>query len=141
MFILQLVPTWPLGYSVPDINITTANFLYGLAELGVPLLGDPNSGTSTGAMIPPYTMEPRNQTRCTSRTAYLDDIIHRPNLHLATEQIVTRILLHQTNASASGDQTRGGSGRFSTRASGVEVRPKNSCLAIIPTRDHNHISR
>ncbi|KAK1771700.1 alcohol oxidase [Phialemonium atrogriseum] len=69
------------------------NFLRGLAELGIPILYDPNRGIGMGAMIVPSSMTPTNQSRSDSRTSYLDGVIDRPNLHLATEQTVTRILI------------------------------------------------
>lgn len=50
-----------------------------------------------GAMIVPSSMTPTNQSRSDSRTSYLDGVIDRPNLHLATEQTVTRILIGKTD--------------------------------------------
>lgn len=70
-----------------------------MSELGIPLLDDPNSGLSSGAMIAPSSISSRNQTRVDSRTAYLDGVITRPNLHIAPGQTVTRILIDSTGSS------------------------------------------
>jgi choline dehydrogenase-like flavoprotein len=45
-------------------------------------------------------MSASNQSRMDSRRAYLDPVIHRPNLHLAVQQTVTRILV-ETNATTN----------------------------------------
>ncbi|KAM7199925.1 putative GMC oxidoreductase [Naviculisporaceae sp. PSN 640] len=70
------------------------NFLQGAAELGLPLVGDLNSGVSAGAMIVPASISAQNRSRVDSRTAYLgEEVIDRPNLHVATGCVVTKILL------------------------------------------------
>ncbi|KAK4160743.1 putative GMC oxidoreductase, partial [Cladorrhinum sp. PSN259] len=69
------------------------NFLQGLSEVGVPILSDPNVGVSAGASIAPASLNAKNQSREDSRRAYLDHIMDRPNLHLASQQTVTRILM------------------------------------------------
>lgn len=73
----------------------SANFLDGMTELGLPIAAEPNDGTCVGAMINPSSMSAQNQSRCDSRTAYLDPVIDRPNLHVATEQMVTQVLLEE----------------------------------------------
>jgi choline dehydrogenase len=91
-----------------------------MSELGVSLLDDPNAGVSAGAMIVPSTMSAQNQSRSDSRTAYLDGILNdRPNLHLASEQTVTRILTGTDSTSPNIDVPPFGRLR---RAYGVEVR-------------------
>lgn len=45
----------------------------------------------------PSSMSAHNQSRSDSRTSYLDPVIDRPNLHIATEQTVTRVLLRSAN--------------------------------------------
>jgi len=74
-------------------------FLQGVSELGIPLLNDPNSGISAGAMIAPSSISSKNQSRVDSRTAYLDGVISRPNLHVAPGQTVTRILIDPDGSS------------------------------------------
>ncbi|KAK4226759.1 putative GMC oxidoreductase [Podospora fimiseda] len=81
-----------VGYSNFFYN-QSANFLQGLSELGIPILDDPNIGISAGASIAPASMNTKKQSREDSRRAYLDHVLNRPNLHLASEQTVTRILM------------------------------------------------
>lgn len=61
------------------------------------MVAEPNDGTCVGAMINPSSMSAQNQSRCDSRTAYLDPVIDRPNLHIATEQMVTQVLLQEVD--------------------------------------------
>ncbi|KAI6081602.1 putative GMC oxidoreductase [Hypoxylon rubiginosum] len=68
------------------------NFLDGIHELGIPINEDINSGNATGAAIIPSSMLDMNQSRADARTAYLDPVIERPNLHLVTGYAVTRVL-------------------------------------------------
>jgi choline dehydrogenase-like flavoprotein len=62
-------------------------------------------------------MDPGNQSRSDARTAYLDTAIDRPNLHLASEQTVTRIWITKTNTPSTPVPPFG----QLRRASGVEV--------------------
>lgn len=97
-----------------------------MAEMGLPILSEPNEGTCVGAMINPSSMSAQNQSRCDSRTAYLDPVIDRPNLHVATEQMVTQVLLEEVDnpGSDAGDSTFG---RLQ-KAVGVEVcTAKRAC--------------
>jgi len=72
----------------------TGLFLEGLQELGIPILTDPNNGSAAGGMLLPYTINPDNQTRSYARTGYFDGFIDsRPNFHVATGQLVIRLLL------------------------------------------------
>ncbi|KAK4155418.1 GMC oxidoreductase-domain-containing protein [Chaetomidium leptoderma] len=91
----------PLEVTYPNFLYNQSlNFLRGLSELGVPLLADPNAGVAAGAMIAPASMSASNQSRMDSRRAYLDPVLHRPNLHLAVQQTVTRVLIG-TNGTAN----------------------------------------
>ncbi|OTA58336.1 GMC oxidoreductase [Hypoxylon sp. EC38] len=72
------------------------NFLEGIQELGIPANEDCNSGNATGATIVPSSMTTKNQSRSDARTAHLDGVLERPNLHLVTGYTVTRVL-HDTN--------------------------------------------
>lgn len=84
----------------------------------MPIPSDPNSGVGSGAFLSPSSMSAENQSRSDSRVAYLDPVIGRTNLHLATEQMVTRLLLQ-------GVETRGPNGTLNPnglqQAVGVEV--------------------
>ncbi|KAK0712144.1 GMC oxidoreductase-domain-containing protein [Apiosordaria backusii] len=83
----------PLQVGYPRFFYNSSkNFLEGVSELGIPILHDINAGISAGASIAPATINDRNQSRADSRRAYLDSVLNRPNLHLATQQTVTRIL-------------------------------------------------
>lgn len=98
-----------------------------MAEIGLPMLSEPNEGTCVGAMINPSSMSAQNQSRCDSRTAYLDPVIDRLNLHVATEQRVTQVLLEEMD--------NPGAGRLQ-KAVGVEVCPRkvfppNDCALTI----------
>ncbi|KAK2627695.1 hypothetical protein QTJ16_002341 [Diplocarpon rosae] len=72
-------------------------FLDGLQELGIPILTDPNNGTSAGGMLIPNSISPDNQTRSTARLGYYDNFQSRSNLHIASQQHVTRVLVSQQN--------------------------------------------
>ncbi|KAH9220253.1 hypothetical protein DL95DRAFT_358025 [Leptodontidium sp. 2 PMI_412] len=74
-------------------------FLDGLKELGIPILTDPNNGTAAGGMLIPDSISPDNQTRSSARLGYYDGFTDsRPNLHIASQQHVTRVLFNQQNA-------------------------------------------
>lgn len=90
--------------------------------MGLPMVSEPNDGTCVGAMINPSSMSAQNQSRCDSRTAYLDPVIDRPNLHVATEQMVTQVLLEEVDNPAAG----AGNSTFDRlqKAIGVEVCPR-----------------
>ncbi|OIW28820.1 alcohol oxidase [Coniochaeta ligniaria NRRL 30616] len=91
----------PVQVAYPNFIYEQSNsFLQGIASLGVPFLEDPNRGLVAGASIAPSSMHPLNQSRSDARTAYLDTS-NRDNLHIATQQTVTRILIGKNNATSS----------------------------------------
>ncbi|KAF3767359.1 hypothetical protein M406DRAFT_237359, partial [Cryphonectria parasitica EP155] len=115
--------TGPVQIAYPHfLYPQSANILQGFEQLGVPALADPNNGTGGGAFINPSSMSASNQSRCDARVAYLDPVINRANLHIATEQMVTRLLLEQ-----DADGT-------SQRAVGVEV-PQNATVNVTCTNE------
>lgn len=70
-------------------------FLDGLREIGIPILTDPNNGTAAGGMLIPDSISPDNQTRSSARLGYYDGFTDsRPNLHIASQQHVTRVILN-----------------------------------------------
>jgi choline dehydrogenase len=82
----------PFRSRIWNPNPLPANFLDGLSQLGLALLDDPNTGASAGASLAPSSITAQNQSRADSRSAYLDPVLRlRRNLHLASEQVVTRI--------------------------------------------------
>ncbi|RYP13492.1 hypothetical protein DL765_006867 [Monosporascus sp. GIB2] len=68
------------------------NFLKSMQELGILFNNDPNSGDPTGCSVIPSSMTLEEQARDDPRTAYLDPVVSRPNLHVLTGHSVTRIL-------------------------------------------------
>ncbi|KAK4192416.1 putative GMC oxidoreductase [Podospora australis] len=83
----------PVGVGYPSFFYNqSTKFLRGIHELGVPVLSDPNAGVAAGATIVPSSILAWNQSRADGRRSYLDPVLDRPNLHLATQQTVTRIL-------------------------------------------------
>lgn len=55
-----------------------------------------------GAFTSPSSIDARNQSRSDARVAYFDSVLDRPNLHVASEQRVTQILLEgQQQSTAS----------------------------------------
>ncbi|KAK4109615.1 GMC oxidoreductase [Canariomyces notabilis] len=84
----------PLSVIYPNFFYNqTTNFLRGAAELGLPIIHDPNTGIMAGAMVMPATMSATNQSRADGRRSYLDPVLDRPNLHLAVQQTVNSIHL------------------------------------------------
>ncbi|KAF7564101.1 hypothetical protein G7046_g39 [Stylonectria norvegica] len=71
----------------------SSNILRGFAELGLPIIGEPNNGRAAGAMIVPSSMDANDQTRFDARQAHFNPSVHRTNLHIATDQRVTRLVL------------------------------------------------
>lgn len=64
-------------------------------------------------------MTTKNQSRSDARTAYLDGVLERPNLHLITGYTVTRVLYDTNNATfPNSTYTSGATGLSIT---GVEV--------------------
>jgi choline dehydrogenase len=72
-------------------NDELENFLDGVHELGIPYNNEPNHGVATGASVIPSSLSAENQSRSDARTAYLDPVVSRPNLHVLTNYTVTRI--------------------------------------------------
>jgi choline dehydrogenase-like flavoprotein len=111
---------------VGEADEILGNFLDGMAEMGLPITAEPNDGTCVGAMINPSSMNAQNQSRCDSRTAYLDPVLDRPNLHVATEQMVARVLLKEV-ANPGFDVGESTPDRIQ-KAIGVEVCPSKYFL-------------
>lgn len=86
-----------------------------MEAMGVPILTEPNNGTTDGAFVAPSSMSAHNQSRSDGRVAYLDGVMGRTNLYVATEQMVTRILFDE-------NEVEGSDGNWT--ASGVEVSTK-----------------
>ncbi|KAK5660538.1 hypothetical protein OQA88_13087 [Cercophora sp. LCS_1] len=84
----------PLQVSYPRFVYNHSHpFLLGAEALGMAVTGDFNAGAAIGATIVPSSMSAQNQSRSDARRSYLDSVLSRPNLHLATQQTVSRILM------------------------------------------------
>ncbi|KAI0828422.1 GMC oxidoreductase [Hypoxylon sp. FL0890] len=86
------------------------NFLDGIQELGIPVNEDCNSGNATGATIAPSSMTTKNRSRSDARTAYLDRVLERKNLHLVTGYTVTRLLYDDDGTASNSTYVPGGTG-------------------------------
>ncbi|SCO88110.1 uncharacterized protein FRV6_12237 [Fusarium oxysporum] len=87
---------------------TLTSVLEGFAQLGLPVIGDVNNGTAAGAMILPSSMQPDNQTRFDAREAHFNSASRRYNLHIATNQTVTQLVLDSNSAHNSSRRVMGG---------------------------------
>ncbi|KAK4168294.1 putative GMC oxidoreductase [Cladorrhinum sp. PSN259] len=85
----------PLQLHISDFQYPdTATFRDAIRnQPGSRVLPDPNVGLGPGGYWATVTIDPRNQTRCTARSAYYDPVFKtRPNLNIVTGQIATKIL-------------------------------------------------
>lgn len=90
-----------------------------MEELGVPVISEPNNGTGYGAFLAPSSLAADNQSRSDSRVAYANTAVDRPNLHIATQQMVERILFDQVQDDSSHTNNTGAATSY--RATGVAV--------------------
>lgn len=88
--------------------------------MGLPVLSEPNDGDQMGVFVAPSSISASNQSRSDARTAYFDTVLERSNLHIASGQMVTQILL-----AADGDTSNASAGQLQ-RAVGVEVSRSQS---------------
>ena len=81
-----------------------------LQNLGIPESPDPSGGEAWGAFMATSAINPTNWTRSYSRSAYIDPLPPRDNLHILANATVTKILF-DSNLNATGVQfarVRGG---------------------------------
>ncbi|KAK5201184.1 hypothetical protein LTR16_003550, partial [Cryomyces antarcticus] len=101
----------PLNVSYPKYFYNaSANFFDALTELGIPTAFDPNDGTVAGASFLPVNIDPVNMTRSTARKAYYDPYAARPNLWVATEQHVTRLIIEGVAGNSNSTTANPGDG-------------------------------
>ncbi|TFK37403.1 alcohol oxidase [Crucibulum laeve] len=79
--------TYP-AYMVPLVG----NWLPTLETAGIPAAEDSSGGRSIGGFIPPSSINPSNWTRSYSKSAYIDPLPPRSNLHILYNTTVTRIV-------------------------------------------------
>ncbi|KAG8963519.1 hypothetical protein FRC00_006078 [Tulasnella sp. 408] len=92
------------GTSGP-IHTTYAGFvlpLFGqwgatLGNLGVHVSSDANGGEGWGAFVSTSAINPSNWTRSYSKSAYIDPLPPRANLHIMTNQTVTRLIFDKSS--------------------------------------------
>ncbi|PPQ72740.1 hypothetical protein CVT24_012634 [Panaeolus cyanescens] len=83
----------PMQVSYPDVMINiVANWTQSLNAAGVPTLNAPNGGSTLGGFISPSSINPANWTRSYSKSAYIDSLPPRDNLHILPSTTVTRLL-------------------------------------------------
>jgi choline dehydrogenase len=81
------------------INIV-GNWTSSLQAVGVPELINPNGGLTLGGFITPSSINPSNWTRSYSRSAYIDPLPPRSNLHILPEATVVRLDISNKTDSA-----------------------------------------
>ncbi|KAF9035618.1 GMC oxidoreductase-domain-containing protein [Panaeolus papilionaceus] len=93
----------PMQVSYPDVMINiVANWTASLNAAGVPTLAAPNGGSTLGGFISPSSINPANWTRSYSKSAYIDSLPPRSNLHILADATVTR-LVFGTDKDQNGD--------------------------------------
>lgn len=86
--------SWPsVPYEVIGafVNSSVAN--------AAPYNADPYAGTTAGTFVACSNINPSNWTRSFSRTAYIDPNVARPNLHILTGTLVTKVLFDTSQPS------------------------------------------
>ncbi|THW30587.1 alcohol oxidase [Aureobasidium pullulans] len=95
--------TGPLQVSFPHWATPIASWAkQGLAEIGVGELHDLINGDLTGAQFSPLTLNPRDQTRSSSQTSFLDTAMRRrmTNLKVYTHTLAKQVLFDQNKTAA-----------------------------------------
>ncbi|KAH9479090.1 GMC oxidoreductase family protein Mala s 12 [Psilocybe cubensis] len=82
----------PMQVTYPAFMIgINNNWTSSLEQVGVPTLTNPNGGITLGGFIAPSSINPSNWTRSYSRSAYIDPLPPRPNLHILPDATVLRL--------------------------------------------------
>ncbi|TIA35958.1 alcohol oxidase [Aureobasidium pullulans] len=95
--------TGPLQVSFPHWATPIASWAkQGLAEIGVGELHNLVNGDLTGAQFSPLTLNPRDQTRSSSQTSFLDTAMRRrmTNLKVYTHTLAKEVLFDQNKTAA-----------------------------------------
>ncbi|KAG8963520.1 hypothetical protein FRC00_006079 [Tulasnella sp. 408] len=80
-YLLPLVGSW-----VPTLNAA-----------GIPASSDAYGGSGWGAYVATSAINPTSWTRSYSKSAYIDPLPPRPNLHIMTNQTVTRVIFDNSS--------------------------------------------
>lgn len=82
----------PMQLAYPAVQMSaTGNWTTALARAGVPPQEAPNGGETIGGFISPSSINPSNWTRSYSRSAYIDSLPPRENLHILAQATVTKV--------------------------------------------------
>ena len=95
-----------------SVNPMAEVYLEATQQAGLALNPDFNGERQAGVGL--YTFTQRNGERVTAEGAYLDPVRHRPNLHVLSDRIVTRVIMEGRRA--VGVAWRGAEGSGETRA-------------------------
>ncbi|KAI9731583.1 MAG: hypothetical protein M1834_004704 [Cirrosporium novae-zelandiae] len=88
------------------------------------ITGDPMSGKALGGHISPSTIDPKTATRSHAGVAYYKPVASRPNLHLLTDVMVSKVLFSDKKDS-NGDII----------ATGVQIISKNEEFTISASKE------
>ncbi|KAF8999266.1 hypothetical protein BDQ17DRAFT_1328350 [Cyathus striatus] len=88
--------TYP-GYMVPLVG----NWLPSLNAAGISSATDGDNGDNIGGFIAPLSINPANWTRSYSKSAYIDPLPPRSNLHILTNATVTRLILSTSGSTVT----------------------------------------
>lgn len=98
--------TGPLHYSYPGYLLpVVGEWTTVLENIGVLASPDPNGGSGWGAFIATSSINPSNLTRSYAKSAYIDTLPPRNNLHILPN---ARVLKVNTRAESNGDVTATG---------------------------------
>ncbi|KAH6901674.1 mala s 12 allergen [Coprinopsis sp. MPI-PUGE-AT-0042] len=82
----------PMQLGYPGVMIdAVGNWMAACDRAGVSPLEEPNGGVTLGGFITPNYISQSNWTRSYSRSAYIDSLPPRDNIHIATEATVTKL--------------------------------------------------
>ncbi|KAG8951897.1 hypothetical protein FRC04_005589 [Tulasnella sp. 424] len=81
------------GFLLPLVGQWTAT----LQAIGIPASPDANGGSGWGAFVATSAINPTNWTRSYSKSAYIDPLPPRSNLHIMTNQTVTRVIFDSSS--------------------------------------------
>jgi len=98
----------PMQISYPGVMINlVSNWTRSCSIAGMPEQTSPNGGVTLGGFITPSSINPANWTRSYSRSAYIDSLPPRPNLHILPESTVVRLVLSDKTDSSGNYAAKG----------------------------------
>jgi choline dehydrogenase len=96
----------PLDYSYPGwLPELVSDWVPALEEIGIPECPEPNAGEGWGSFVATSCINPSNMTRSYSRSAYIDPLPPRDNLHILPN---TRVMSVNTQTNTDGTVTATG---------------------------------